>query len=60
MLRLLHNKVPNLSLSKLVGFTTDGAPSTTGKENGAVALFKEHLLESKFEQDIIAVHCFIH
>ena len=31
-----------------------------GEENGAVALPKKHWLESKFEQDILTVHCFIH
>ena len=60
MLKLLHNRVPDLSLPKLVGLTTDGAPFITGKENGAVALLKKHLLESKFEQDILTVHRFIH
>ena len=59
-LKLLHDRLPDLSLSKLIGLTTDGAPSMTGKENAAVALLKKHLLESKFEQDILTVHCFIH
>ena len=60
VLKLLRNRVPDLPLSKLVGLTTDGAPSMTGKENGAVALLKKHLRESKFEQDILTVHCVIH
>ena len=60
VLKLLHNRVPDLSLSKLVGLTTDGAPSITGKENGAVVFLKKHRLKSKFEQDIPTVHCFIH
>ena len=47
-------------LSKLVVLTTDGAPSMTAKENGAVSLLKKHLRESKFEQDILTVHCVIH
>jgi len=29
-------------------------------KNGAVALLKKHLRELNFEQDILAVHCFIH
>ena len=60
MLKLLRNRVPELSLSKLVGLTTDGAPSMTGKENGAVALPKKHLRESKFELDILSCRCVIH
>ena len=60
VLKLLRDRVPDLPLSKLVGLTTDGAPSMTGKENGAVSLLKKHLRESKFEQDILTVHCVIH
>ena len=60
MVNALHNKIPNLSLSKLVGLTTDGAASMTGKENGTVALLKKYLQESDFTQDIITLHCFIH
>ena len=32
----------------------------TGKENDAVPLLKKHLRKSKFEQDILTVHCAIH
>ena len=32
----------------------------TGKENGAVALLKKHLRESKFHLDILSVHCVNH
>ena len=60
VLKLLHDRVPDLSWSKLVGLTTDGAPSMTSNENGAMALLKKHLLESKFEQDILTVYGFIH
>ena len=60
MVIALHNKIPNLSLTKLVGLTTDGAASITGKENGAVALLKKYLQESDFTQDVITLHCFIH
>ena len=59
-LKLLRDRVPDLPLSKLVGLTTDGAPSMTGKGNGLVSLLKKHLRESKFEQDILTVHCVIH
>ena len=51
VLKLLRDRVPDLPLSKLVGLTTDGAPSMTGKENGAVSLLKKHLRESKFERE---------
>ena len=60
VLKLLRNRVPDLSLSKLVGLTKDGTPSITGKKDGAVAPFKKHLRESKFEQDLLTVHCVIH
>ena len=40
LLKLLHNAGPDLSLSKLVGLTTNVAPSMIGKEYGAVALLK--------------------
>ena len=36
VLNVLHSKLPNLSLSKLVGLTRNGAPSMTGEENGTV------------------------
>ena len=49
-----------MSLSKLVGLTTDGALSMIGKENGAVALLKKHLRELKFKQNILTVYCVIH
>ena len=60
VLNALHYKIPNLSLSKLVGLMTDGSTSMTGKENGAVALLKKYLRESDFTQDIITLHFFIH
>ena len=46
VLKLLYNRIPDL-LSKLVGLTTDGAPSITGKKNCTVALLKKHLLGIK-------------
>ena len=60
VLNALCYKIPNLSLSKLVGLTTDGVASMAGKENGAVALLKKYLQESDFIQDVITLHCFIH
>ena len=56
VLNALHNKIPNLSLSQLVGFTTDGAFSMTGKENGAAVLLKKYLQESDFTQDAITLY----
>ena len=55
-----HNKIPNSSLSKLVGLKTDGAASMTGKENGPVAVLKKYLHESDFTLDVITLHFFIH
>ena len=60
VLNALYNKIPNLSLSKLVGLTADGAPSMTGKENGALALLKKYLQEYDFTQDVVTLHCCIH
>ena len=60
VLNALHYEIPNLSLSKLVGLTTDGTASMTGKENRAVALLKKYLQESDFTQDIITFLWFIH
>ena len=56
---MFHSKMPNSSLFELVELTTDGAPSKTGKENGAGVLLK-YLQESDFKQDVISLHCFIH
>ena len=60
VLNALHHNIPNLSLSKLIGLTTDGAASMIGKENGAAALLKKYLQESDFTQDVVTLHCFIH
>ena len=60
MLHALYYKILYLSLSKLVGLTTDGEAFVTGKENGAVALLKKYLQEPDFTQDVITLRCFIH
>ena len=60
VVRFLHEKIPDVSLSKLCGLTTDGCPSTTGKENGAVALLKKDAQQSFPHRDILNVHCIIH
>ena len=60
VLNALHHNIPNLSLSKLVGLTTDGAASMAGKENGAVELLKKYLQESDFTHDVITLYFFIH
>ena len=59
VVRVLYEKIPYLPLSKLCGLTTDGCPSMTGKENGAVALLKKDAQQSLPHQDILNVHCII-
>ena len=49
-----------VSLNKLCGSITDGCPSITGKENGAVALLKKDAQQSFPLQDILNVYCIIH
>ena len=44
-----------LSMNKLIGITTDGAPAITGKQNGFVTL-----LAKSVPHEIIAHHCIIH
>ena len=60
VVRLLYEKIPDLSLNKLCGLTTDGCPSMTGKENDAVILLKKDAQQSFPHQDILNVHCIIH
>ena len=59
VVRLLYEKIPDISLNKLCGLTTDGCPSMTGKE-GAVALLKKDAQQSFSHQDILNVHYIIH
>jgi len=49
----------NLKWSQLVGVTTDGAPSMTGRESGLVALLKKKTIENS-ESDLIHYHCIVH
>uniref|UniRef100_A0A8C5LZB9 General transcription factor II-I repeat domain-containing protein 2-like n=1 Tax=Leptobrachium leishanense TaxID=445787 RepID=A0A8C5LZB9_9ANUR len=49
----------SLPWNKLVGITTDGAPSMTGKRNGLVALVQRKLEEENADP-AIALHCIIH
>ena len=60
VVRLLYKKIPDVSLNKLCGLTTDGCPSMTGKENGAVALLKKDAEQSFPHRDILNVYCIIH
>ena len=60
VVRLLLEKIPNESLNKLCGLTTDGCPSMTGEENGVVVLLKKDAQQSFPHRDILNVHCIIH
>ncbi len=44
---------------RLVGITTDGAPSMTGKKNGLVALVQRKLEEENADPAVV-LHCIIH
>ncbi|KAM3860074.1 general transcription factor II-I repeat domain-containing protein 2A-like [Diretmus argenteus] len=59
--RQLCNAITDAGLpwKRLVGLTTDGAPSMTGKRNGLVALVQRKLEEEGVEE-AIALHCIIH
>ena len=49
----------NLQWSQLVGVTTDGAPSMTGKESGFVTLLRKKAMDNS-GSDLIHYHCIIH
>jgi len=51
--------LPNFKWSQLVGVTTDGAPSMTGRESGLVALLRKKEIEYS-ESDLIHYHCIVH
>lgn len=48
-----------LAWNRLVGITTDGAPSMTGRKNGLVALVQRKLEEENADP-AVALHCIIH
>ncbi|XP_056121755.1 general transcription factor II-I repeat domain-containing protein 2-like [Rhinichthys klamathensis goyatoka] len=48
-----------LPWNRLVGITTDGAPSMTGKKNGLVALVQRKLEEENANPAVV-LHCIIH
>ena len=50
----------NLTFSKLIGLTTDGAPCMLGKRKGVVALAVRELSILGLESDLIVSHCIIH
>ena len=47
----------NLDMTKLIGITTDGAPSLTGPKTGFVALMRKNYNLPNF---VVSIHCFIH
>ncbi|XP_078495358.1 general transcription factor II-I repeat domain-containing protein 2-like [Ciona intestinalis] len=49
----------NVDWNKLVGVTTDGAPSMVGKRSGCVALLKSKFNEIT-NKELITYHCIIH
>jgi len=54
----------NVKWSQLVGVTTDGGPSMTGRESGLVALLKRKTIENSesknYESDLIHHYCIVH
>ena len=49
-----------LSLDKLASFTTDGAPSVTGKHSGLVQLMNDKIKEHFPLHNTLPFHCIIH
>ncbi len=50
---------PRAVYGRLVGITTDGAPSMTGKKNGLVALVQRKLVDENADPAVV-LHCIIH
>ena len=50
----------SLSLKNLSGIATDGAPSMTGRKEGAVTLLRNEALKSGVTHTILHYHCIIH
>ena len=59
VVKVVAERIPNLSWNKLAGITTDGAPAMMGKENGAAALIKKYVHRDHSNQ-VLTVHCLIH
>ncbi len=59
--QLLYDAIEQAGLpwSRLVGITTDGAPSMTGKKNGLVALVQRKLVDENADPAVV-LHCIIH
>lgn len=49
-----------LSLDKLAGITTDGAPSLTGKHSGLIKLIRDKIKEDFPFHKMMSFHCIIH
>ncbi|XP_029657689.1 general transcription factor II-I repeat domain-containing protein 2-like [Octopus sinensis] len=50
----------NLSLSKLVGITTDGAPSMVGNKKGTITLVQNEMEKFGIEYNLVKIHCIVH
>ena len=50
----------NLPFSKLIGITTDGAPTMMGKRKSVGALAVREFSKLELECDLILSHCLIH
>ena len=60
VMKVVSERIPGVQWSQLAGITTDGAPSMTGKENGAAALIKKHVHLLNPEQVVLTIHCIIY
>ncbi|XP_029656044.1 general transcription factor II-I repeat domain-containing protein 2-like [Octopus sinensis] len=50
----------NLPLSKLVGITTDGAPSMVGNKKGTITLLQNEMEKFGIEHNLVKIHCIVH
>ena len=60
VVKVVAERILNVSWKKLAGITTDGAPAMMGEENGAAALIKKFFHRDHSKQDVLSVHCIIH
>ena len=52
VVKVVAERIHNVSWKKLAGITTDGAPAMMGKENGAEALIKKYVHQDHPKQDV--------